>query len=331
MKKRLSFVLTMVVLLCLPLGMALADTQEVTTAIFLDGERVPTESPTLVRDGRTLLGIRDYFEALGASVEWSDADRTAEVVIGEQTILMKPDTQEIFLNGKKQVIDVAPQIINARIYVPLRYLSETFGYKVSYYQSPLDDLMDAKGGWDPAFRGAAIIHLSSLDDQDNTLPFDLVGRTYGDFLEDNPYLQIGNVNMFFARGVLLADLAEPYAYFFYGIQDDYLLQDALTECGDQVTMAGLVTTVGYAFPGAYEGMPLGELIGMAGLEETDELFVYSDGGPLPVWIILDHKVYGDETVDTSNLPVSLSDRVRYADADIEIQNLDRVTEWFLAP
>ncbi len=102
------------------------------TQIIYDGEALSNKEDVIIKDGRTLLALRDYFNAIGVAVDWNDASRTASVDYAGSQVLLEPDTSRIFVNSQEQKVDVGPQIIDDKIYVPVRFLSETFDCTVDY-------------------------------------------------------------------------------------------------------------------------------------------------------------------------------------------------------
>lgn len=65
------------------------------------------------------------FKELGLDVEWREL---------EETIIFRDDTKELKLVMEKPLPNwsVYPTIINNNIYVPIRYVGEYFGFKVSW-------------------------------------------------------------------------------------------------------------------------------------------------------------------------------------------------------
>ena len=84
-----------------------------------------------IKNGRTMVPMRAAVEAMGASVEYDRATRTASVqngtlrfthVIGTDTITMG--------NGEQIKMDVASYIDSGRTMVPVRFFSQVLGYDV---------------------------------------------------------------------------------------------------------------------------------------------------------------------------------------------------------
>ena len=45
---------------------------------------------------------------------------------------MSIGNKEVFINGEKQMLDVAPLIKDNRAFVPVRFISENLGYQVEW-------------------------------------------------------------------------------------------------------------------------------------------------------------------------------------------------------
>ena len=53
----------------------------------------------------------------------------------EQKILLSIDSNVAYIKGKPVLLDVAPYVYNGRAMVPLRFVAECLGAKVSWQQS----------------------------------------------------------------------------------------------------------------------------------------------------------------------------------------------------
>lgn len=104
------------------------------TAIYYNDELLNTTQLVLNVDGRTMLAFRDLFENLDGEVSWSDSQRKASVTYGKTTISLFPDNGAAQINGVPQALDVGPQIINDRVYLPLRFVAQSLGGTVDYVQ-----------------------------------------------------------------------------------------------------------------------------------------------------------------------------------------------------
>ncbi len=143
MKKILSVILavTMIISICAMPALAqetAAMTQIMTKDIItikVDGTYVDCsvygQLPVIV-EGRTLVPLRSVFEALGATVEWNNDERSVTSVKGDVAISLAVDSVEMVVNGQVKTLDVPAQIMNERTMVPVRAVAEAFGCEVSW-------------------------------------------------------------------------------------------------------------------------------------------------------------------------------------------------------
>ncbi len=102
------------------------------TKIYYNDVLLETEQPVINQDGRVLLAFRDLFENLDGEVSWDPDTRIASLTYGKTSINLMPDNGAAQINGVPQVLDVGPQIINDRVYLPLRFVAQALGGTVEY-------------------------------------------------------------------------------------------------------------------------------------------------------------------------------------------------------
>ena len=89
----------------------------------------------LIRDGRTLVPIRVIGEVMGIKVSWIGATRDIILMGYGHIILMQLDNKEISVDGERKTMDVAPQSINDRTMVPVRFVAENIGCEIAWIGS----------------------------------------------------------------------------------------------------------------------------------------------------------------------------------------------------
>ena len=101
--------------------------------VTIDGVPVVFEDqgPVIVQD-RTLVPVRDVFEALGFEVDWNAADQQAELVRDDYVIIIPIGSSTFTTNGVSYPLDVPAQIINNRTLLPLRLVLESAGYELDW-------------------------------------------------------------------------------------------------------------------------------------------------------------------------------------------------------
>lgn len=109
--------------------------------VLVNKETLKTEFSPYIKDGRTFVPIREITEKLGANVKWNSKDESIKIVLNGDVINMQIDNPNVTVNGKKISLDEAqaPQLalyksprIETKTMVPLRFISETFGYEVNW-------------------------------------------------------------------------------------------------------------------------------------------------------------------------------------------------------
>jgi inhibitor of cysteine peptidase len=107
-------------------------------SIFVDGEQLPfpDQQPFIDQHHRTLVPVRFFAQALGASVEWQalqkqvlirTSDKTLSLKVGEAEVLIHPDRIER--------MDSVAVLVNNRLLVPLRHISNYLDCQVSWDES----------------------------------------------------------------------------------------------------------------------------------------------------------------------------------------------------
>ena len=91
--------------------------------------------PVLIND-RTLVPVRDVFEAMGAEVLWNEKDKETTVKKDNNTVVFKINSNQAIKNEIDVInLDVPAKIINNYTMVPLRAISDSLGYVVDWENS----------------------------------------------------------------------------------------------------------------------------------------------------------------------------------------------------
>jgi hypothetical protein len=99
-------------------------------SVSVNGSGVNLNPPPTERAGRVFVPLRGVFENLGASVVY--ANRVINATGRGHTISLTIGSQQAMVDGQQQMVDVAPFIIGASTYVPLRFVSQALGATVNY-------------------------------------------------------------------------------------------------------------------------------------------------------------------------------------------------------
>jgi len=105
---------------------------EKTITVKLDNQYIDFDVNPIIEDGRTLVPIRAVFEGMGATVDWTEETRTAKITKKNQCIEFTIDSDIAMVNQTEKLLDVPPRQHNFRTLIPIRFISETLGYKVDW-------------------------------------------------------------------------------------------------------------------------------------------------------------------------------------------------------
>ncbi|WP_165763807.1 M14 family zinc carboxypeptidase [Halalkalibacter urbisdiaboli] len=94
-----------------------------------------TASGAFTYQSRTVVPVRSIFEELGANVRWNSKTRSVEIRTNEQFISLPVHRNEVFVNDKRQELDVPALLFEGTTYVPLRFIVETIGANVQWIQA----------------------------------------------------------------------------------------------------------------------------------------------------------------------------------------------------
>ena len=91
------------------------------------------DASPFIASGTTLIPLRGLFEEMGASVSWDGESKKITVTASDgKTMVFQAENTRVRIGDVRYGVAVAPRIVNGRTYIPLRFVSEHMGYKVSW-------------------------------------------------------------------------------------------------------------------------------------------------------------------------------------------------------
>ncbi|CDZ75093.1 N-acetylmuramoyl-L-alanine amidase [Peptoniphilus sp. ING2-D1G] len=109
--------------------------------VIIDGKKLECDFKPYSQNSKTFVPIREIVESLGAKVTWNDKLKNVTIDHKDKKIMLKIDSNIVYINGEKKKIDDAsiPRLTSykepkneTKTMVPLRFLTETLGYEVSW-------------------------------------------------------------------------------------------------------------------------------------------------------------------------------------------------------
>ncbi|TBL69357.1 stalk domain-containing protein [Paenibacillus thalictri] len=85
-----------------------------------------------IENGITMVPFRILLNRLNAKYEWNADDSSLHITKGKEQIDLRLHSQTAQVNGEAVTMDAEPQIINGRIFVPLRFVAQSLGAPVEW-------------------------------------------------------------------------------------------------------------------------------------------------------------------------------------------------------
>lgn len=101
--------------------------------VIVDGELVDFPEDPVIINGSTMVPFRKLFELFGLEVGWDQATRTATGTKEKLKISLTIDNKVANVSGQQITLPIAPKIIEGNTMVPLRFIGEATGRRVTWY------------------------------------------------------------------------------------------------------------------------------------------------------------------------------------------------------
>lgn len=131
-KTRMAWIFLLAVILLVPTKAFAADQ----IRLFIKGSYIEGDVSPMIVNNRTLVPLRLVSENLGCDVNWRPEDQSIRIIQGARALDLKLGSKTAYIleNGGKKAIsmDVSPLVVKNRTLVPIRFISENFGEKVTW-------------------------------------------------------------------------------------------------------------------------------------------------------------------------------------------------------
>jgi hypothetical protein len=98
--------------------------------LYVDGEQVNTN--VIIKDGIALVPVRDIFEELGMNVNYEELNQTVYATKKSKLIKLTVGETTYTVGDEEKEAEVAPEMNDGVVYVPIRTVSEAFGAGVEW-------------------------------------------------------------------------------------------------------------------------------------------------------------------------------------------------------
>ncbi len=137
-KVKIIFLLIGFLVIILPVDRTIAKENYCTIIIessFRNFEFWEHSDLAIVEDGYCIVPVREFVEKFGCSVVWDNDEKSSLIKIHDDTLKIFTGSSEVTLNDRKEMMPIAPKIINDRTYIPLRLIAEFIGRNVTWEHS----------------------------------------------------------------------------------------------------------------------------------------------------------------------------------------------------
>ena len=100
--------------------------------VYLNSKQVEFDAKPFIENSRTMVPVRMVAESMGYDVLWNPNSRMVTILSTHQRIVLTIDKKMAQVDGILEEMDTPAIIRESRTYVPIRFISENFGYDVEW-------------------------------------------------------------------------------------------------------------------------------------------------------------------------------------------------------
>lgn len=127
---KLTYRSKITVILSLVMIMLLASPALAAVSLDINGRPYQSSDAPNLKDGSVLTPLEVLENTLGCSI--TVQDKTITFKENQDTLILTIGSKTASFNGQDKVMPCAPQLINSKVYVPLRFVFECFGAKIAW-------------------------------------------------------------------------------------------------------------------------------------------------------------------------------------------------------
>ncbi|MCA0756560.1 copper amine oxidase N-terminal domain-containing protein [Paenibacillus sp. N4] len=105
-------------------------------AVVLNDRLLPLQSDPVILKGTVLVPFRELLQKeLNASITWDAAAKKVTAKSKDTRLELTAGSRTAYVNGKPYALGVPVQLINGRVYIPVRFAAQALGAKVEWISS----------------------------------------------------------------------------------------------------------------------------------------------------------------------------------------------------
>lgn len=100
---------------------------------YINDEPMKLDAPPYIKKGSTMVPLRFISEAMKSKVTWENVGK-GRILIERKDLIVQLDigSNSAWINGKLITLTAAPEIVQSRTFVPLRFISEAMGAQIEW-------------------------------------------------------------------------------------------------------------------------------------------------------------------------------------------------------
>lgn len=127
----------------------------------------PAATP-VVKNGRTLVPLQFISDNFNLEVSWDSTASMAVITTGQTAARFKVGDNILSVNGKDVLLETAAEVMNGKLYIPLRALTENVMHKKVFYENGLIFIYSGEQNFSKEFISSVTVLFK--DDTANTKP-----------------------------------------------------------------------------------------------------------------------------------------------------------------
>lgn len=100
--------------------------------IFIEEKEYTFEPPPFIREGTTMVPMRNFFESMDAEVEWCNEKRAALGYWNDKEVQITNNATSPKVNGEEVKINLPSEIKNGSLFMPIRFAAEFFEHDLEW-------------------------------------------------------------------------------------------------------------------------------------------------------------------------------------------------------
>ena len=103
--------------------------------VYLNDVKLAFDTPPVIENDITMMPLRYLLETAGATVDWNEESKAALITYNNMEIKITENEDVAYVNGEEVHIGTAARIIDEKMMLPLRFISEELGFSVEWEQN----------------------------------------------------------------------------------------------------------------------------------------------------------------------------------------------------